>query len=64
MHELKLECVGKKYLYPLAVDEDFIREIAIKRMRDGDKKVGKPGKGDVDIKGCVSPQSKSLCCNI
>lgn len=32
-----------------AVDEDFIREIAIKRMREGDKKVGKAGKGDVSI---------------
>ena len=28
------------------MDEDFIREIAIKRMREGDKKVGKAGKGD------------------
>ena len=35
--------------YCLAVDEDFIREIAIKRMRDGDKKVGKAGKGDIII---------------
>ena len=34
---------------PIAVDEDFIREIAIKRMREGEKKVGKAGKGDITI---------------
>lgn len=29
------------------MDEDFIREIAIKRMREGDKKGGKGGKGKI-----------------
>ena len=45
------------FMYCSAVDEDFIREIAIKRMREGEKKVGKAGKGDIIIQR-ISQQKK------
>lgn len=43
---VKLESIVENVCTCLAVDEDFIREIAIKRMREGDKKAGKVGKGN------------------